>query len=79
MSDLAASYARLHRKFLQDHKPKAFKAFVRDGTLNAYLQRVGQQAADRYEAIVGQMANRADAPLIADEIVLDEIICRPRD
>jgi hypothetical protein len=79
MSDHASHYARLHRQYLQRNRRKFYDALVRDGELNEHLRSVGQRAADMYETIVGQMEGRPEAPLVADEFVMDDVVCQPRD
>jgi hypothetical protein len=94
MSDHASHYAQLHRRYLQRNRRKFYDALVRDGELNDHLRSVGQRAAEMYEAIIGQMANSSRIqnlpyeekvkelqalPLIADELVMDDVVYQPRD
>ena len=44
----AASYARLHRKFLQENQPNVLADLRRKGDLQKYLNEIGTQADQRY-------------------------------
>jgi hypothetical protein len=93
MSRAAVNYARLHRQFLQANCPDLIRVLAREGKLDQYLQSVGNQAAERYLALIGSMANSQavqslpleekvkalqNHPLSADEIVMNEIVNQPR-
>src|SRR5580704_1110318 len=93
MSRAAVNYARLHRQFLQANCPDLIRVLAREGKLDQYLESVGNQAAERYLALIGSMANsqavqslpheeKVEAlqnhPLSADEIVMNEIVNQPR-
>jgi|HubBroStandDraft_6_1064221.scaffolds.fasta_scaffold298401_2 hypothetical protein len=93
MSRAAVNYARLHLQFIQASCPDLVRVLAREGKLDQYLESVGNQAAERYLALIGSMANSQavqslppkekvkalqNHPLSADEIVMNEIVNQPR-
>lgn len=88
MSHLQSLYAGKHKAFLHQNHPKAYVEMEKAGTLEAYLQRIGEQAASLYETIIDQMTERAakmtdqadrtsylnSAPLVASETVHNDIV-----
>ena len=58
MSHLQSLYAGKHKAFLHQNHPKAYVEMEKAGTLEAYLQRIGEQAASLYETIIDQMTEQ---------------------
>ncbi len=59
----AVEFGRMHRSFLQEHRPDVFARLQADkseGGLSSYLSSVGQQAKDRYDTILAQSSNAPD-------------------
>ena len=49
-------WGRLHRDFLQDHHPFRYNALILSGQLWEILGQINEQAQDRLETIIAQMA-----------------------
>jgi Transposon-encoded protein TnpV len=54
---MAQRYAQEHLKFLQENNTAALEGFRQSGDLNSYLSSVGQQASDRFQALMMQHNN----------------------
>lgn len=48
-------WGRLHRTFLQEHRPGQYASLILSGKLWAYLADLNEQAQARFEVIVQQM------------------------
>lgn len=84
---LKSSYASEHKMHLLRHYPQAYAQMQAKGTLEPYLETIGEQAATMYETIIDQMTERAQAmpekdrqsyrdsaPLVAAEMVASDIV-----
>ena len=49
-------YGRMHRDYLKEHNPIMFNDLVLEGQLWTYLADLNEQAADRLNLIIRQMA-----------------------
>jgi hypothetical protein len=88
MQRLRSLYAGRHKSFLATQHPKTYAEMHRNGTLDAYLRTIGEQAADHYQTLEDQMLAQAKAienpreredainriPLVVSEIVHAEIV-----
>jgi hypothetical protein len=86
-SNLQSLYAGRHKMHLLQNYPQMIASMQAKGTLEAYLQEIGQSAARMYELIIDQMTEKAaqmpetkrqsyldSAPLVASEIVNTDIV-----
>ena len=49
-------YGRMRKKFLMEHQPLIFQTMLLNGTLDAHLSELNQQAMERKETLIRQMA-----------------------
>ena len=49
-------FGRLRKAFLKEHKPLTFQTMLLNGTLDAHLSELNQQAMERKETLIRQMA-----------------------
>jgi hypothetical protein len=86
-SNLQSLYAGRHKMHLLQNYPQMVAGMQAKGTLEAYLQEIGSQAARMYELIIDQMTEKAaempekdrqsyldSAPLVAAEMVNSDIV-----
>lgn len=88
----ATVYARMHQQYLKGSNPSMLDALQKSGQQADYLRTVGEQAMDLYDTLIAQIVNNPNlptdpqerlnavqsAPLVAEEIVLAEIVYAPR-
>jgi len=88
LNHLQSLYAGRHKNFMAIQHPKTFAKMVADRTLNSYLMTIGEQAANHYRTVQQQILEQAgaiqdlterqvridQAPFMADEIVMNEIV-----
>jgi hypothetical protein len=86
-SNLQSLYAGRHKAHILQHYPQMYASMQAKGTLEAYLEEIGSQAARMYELIIEQMTEKAaempetkrqsylgSAPLVASEMVNNDIV-----
>jgi hypothetical protein len=86
-SNLQSLYADRHKMHLLQNYPQMVASMQAKGTLEAYLEEIGRQAARMYELIIDQMTEKAaempetkrqsyldSAPLVASEMVASDIV-----
>jgi hypothetical protein len=56
---LQSLYAGRHKSFLAAQHPRDYAAMEQAGTLESYLQTIGEQAADYYQTLENQMLEKA--------------------
>ena len=49
-------FGRLRKAFLKEHRPLTFQTMLLNGTLDAHLSELNQQAMERKETLIRQMA-----------------------
>lgn len=49
-------FGRLRKAFLKEHKPLIFQTMLLNGTLDAHLAELNQQAVERKETLIRQLA-----------------------
>lgn len=89
---LAVRYAREHRKFLEQANPSLLQQLQSAGQLTSYLKEVGEQAEAMFETLEAQMVHAPDmpkeprariarleqVPVVANELVMNDLILQPR-
>ena len=87
----AAAFQRLHKEFLAKNHPQMMVELRKTGELKRYLTEIGEQAMAMYESIAEKMehsphlpteygarvAELEQIPLIATEMVLNDLIYQP--
>lgn len=85
------AYSQRREQFLRDAHPQALLKLKAKGLLAEHLEQIGEEAAEAYETLEGQLRTNPDAPkemaerlayfqqipLIADEIVLNDVVFAP--
>lgn len=51
-------YSRLRRDYLKEHRPQLYTDYLMDGTLDRHLRDVQEQAQNRLDAMLPEMAKR---------------------
>ena len=88
---LKKAYSQRREQFLRDAHPQALLKLKASGRLAEHLDQIGEEAAEAYESQEGQLRNNPDAPketaermayfqaipLIAEEIVLNDVVFVP--
>ena len=88
---LKKAYSQRREQFLRDAHPQALLKLKASGQLTEHLDQIGEEAAEAYETLEGQLRTNPDAPkemaerlayfqqipLIAEETVLNDVVFAP--